>query len=95
MTTARDFLEQLEAERAERTGTVAKIESLCVKVRANFGVKLMELASGELVARGPLLDSFRDGARYQGKYYEYLSYRLTSEALLSNPTFLGLARQRG
>jgi hypothetical protein len=68
--------------------------SLGVKARANLGVKLMELASGQLVARGPLPDSFRDGARYQGKYYEFLSYRLASEALLSNPTFPGLARQR-
>ncbi len=69
--------------------------SLGLKVRANFGVKLMELAAGELVARGPLLESFRDGARYQGKYYEYLSYSLSSDLLLSNPTFLGLARQLG
>ena len=59
----------------------------------NFGVQLMDLFMGEVVDKGEAITGHRDGARYQGKYLEHVSYRLTRESLLSNPTLLNLVRQ--
>lgn len=64
------------------------------KARANFGVQLMDLLMGEVVDRGALITGHRDGARYQGKYLEHVSYLLKRERLLSNPTLLNLVRQQ-
>ncbi|MEP4148287.1 MAG: helix-turn-helix transcriptional regulator [Halioglobus sp.] len=63
------------------------------KARANFGVQLMDLLMGEVIDRGDLITGHRDGARYQGKYLEHVSYLLKREKLLSNPTLLNLVRQ--
>lgn len=65
-----------------------------VKARANFGVKLMDLLEGEIVGKGESISGHRDGARYNGKYLEHVSYRLRREGLLTNPTILNLVRQQ-
>ena len=67
--------------------------ALGFKARANFGVQLMDLFMGEVVDKGEAITGHRDGARYQGKYLEHVSYRLTRESLLYNPTLLNLVRQ--
>lgn len=66
--------------------------SLAFKARANFGVKLMDVVGGEVVAKGPIIGGPRDGARYNGKYYEHVSYQLGREALISSPTLLSILR---
>lgn len=66
--------------------------SLAFKARANFGVKLMDVLRGEVVARGERIEGPRDGARYNGKYYEHVSYKLDRPSLMSNPTLLSLVR---
>ena len=71
-----------------------KSTALGVKARANFGVKLMDLLLGDIVAKGEVITGHRDGARYNGKYLEYVSYRLARKDLLTNPTMLNLIRQR-
>jgi hypothetical protein len=68
--------------------------ALGFKARANFGVKLMDLVQGEVVGKGEVINSFRDGARHQGKYYEHVSYKVIRERLLANPTLLNLIRQQ-
>jgi transcriptional regulator with XRE-family HTH domain len=63
------------------------------KARANFGIKLMDLLMGEVVGTGDVITGHRDGARYQGKYLDHVSYRLKRQGLLANPTILNLVRQ--
>lgn len=67
--------------------------SLGFKARANFGVKLMDVLMGEVVGKGAEISGHRDGARYQGRYLEHVSYRLMRDNLLANPTLLNLVRQ--
>ena len=68
--------------------------SLGFKARANFGVKLMDILDSSVIARGELITGHRDGARYNGKYYELVSYQVGREALISNPTILSIIRGR-
>jgi transcriptional regulator with XRE-family HTH domain len=70
-----------------------KNKAIGFKARATFGVKLMDLLAGEVVGRGAVITGHRDGARHNGKYLEYVSYRLKRHLLLTNPTMLNLVRQ--
>jgi hypothetical protein len=63
-----------------------------LKARANFGVKIMDVLTGEPVTRGPPAEGKREGARYLGTYYHFLGYALSRDDLLASPMMLNLVR---
>ncbi|NRB37077.1 MAG: helix-turn-helix transcriptional regulator [Pseudomonadales bacterium] len=90
----RDGVENMFFQLAQLAAQDVCCDKLLMKIRTDFGMKLISLFDAQRVQRGQVCEGKKQGVKDGNRRYSNITYSVAREAILANPVYLNLARNQ-